>query len=104
LPSLNVYVIIPAKLSTNLNLAHFRACNIRAFNRWTIDKLDLEVNSRRWTFYVNPQSHTSVDETAVVQPVGELKETDQETSSLTAGRNDSVKSDELLYIKPPRGS
>lgn len=65
--------------------------------RWTVDRLDLELENRQWTFYVNPQSPASVTQGAVSQFKDDLDEADGQVSSTTRRKN-SIQSQELLYI------
>lgn len=56
---LNARLAIPVKGSLMKATLHSWASRKTVKDRWSVDKLDLEMKDRSWTFYVNPKAKTT---------------------------------------------
>ena len=69
---------------------------------WTVDKLDLEVNKRRWTFYESPHSHDSVSRTPNTESSANIGlQSSPAVEDFETFAQTDRKPNELLYINAP---
>ena len=79
---------------------HFKLYNL--YFSWKVEKCDLEVNKKRWTFYIHPDAHTRhqlYDPNSTEREPGELTDLLIKQQPIKTDNVDTAENDTLQYVK-----